>query len=71
MVGVVVGYLFLCHLMPGIWYYRPLPYAHIIDMARFITGDEVSEVAGAIEETFIKERDIIGGGETPPDKDNS
>lgn len=30
--------------------------AHIIDMARFITGDEVTEVVGAIEETFIKQR---------------
>jgi predicted dehydrogenase len=39
--------------------------AHIIDMARFITGDEISEVTGAIEETFIKERDLIetSGGE--------
>jgi len=39
--------------------------AHIIDMARFITGDEVVEVTGAIEETFIKQRDIVEetGGE--------
>jgi predicted dehydrogenase len=39
--------------------------AHIIDMARFITGDEIIEVTGAIEETFIKEREIIetAGGE--------
>ena len=35
--------------------------AHIIDMARFITGDEITEVVGAIEKTFIKERDIIEG----------
>jgi len=33
--------------------------AHIIDMARFITGDEISEVVGAIEETFIKQRDLL------------
>jgi predicted dehydrogenase len=33
--------------------------AHIIDMARFITGDEISEVVGAIAETFIKERAIV------------
>jgi predicted dehydrogenase len=33
--------------------------AHIIDMARFITGDEVSEIVGAIEETFVKERDLV------------
>lgn len=36
--------------------------AHIIDMARFITGDEITEVAGAIAETFIKERDIASQG---------
>jgi predicted dehydrogenase len=32
--------------------------AHIVDMARFITGDEVVEVSGAIEQTFIKHRAI-------------
>ncbi|MBI1368352.1 MAG: gfo/Idh/MocA family oxidoreductase [Planctomycetes bacterium] len=32
--------------------------AHIIDAARFITGEEVTEVCGAIEKTFIKERVI-------------
>jgi predicted dehydrogenase len=36
--------------------------AHIIDMARFITGDEITEVSGAIAETFIKERDIPSEG---------
>lgn len=33
--------------------------AHIIDMARFITGDEVTEVVGSIEETFVKERAVV------------
>src|SRR6476659_8417367 len=32
--------------------------AHIIDMARFITGDEFEEITGAITETFVKEREI-------------
>ncbi|HEX4794907.1 MAG TPA: Gfo/Idh/MocA family oxidoreductase [Humisphaera sp.] len=36
--------------------------AHIIDMARFITGDEISEVSGAIAETFIKQRKIVESG---------
>lgn len=31
--------------------------AHIIDMARFITGDEVREICGATE-TFVKERPL-------------
>ncbi len=30
--------------------------AHIVDMARFITGEEIVEVSGSIVETFIKER---------------
>ena len=34
--------------------------AHIIDMARFITADEIAEVSGAVKETFIKERRIVG-----------
>jgi predicted dehydrogenase len=39
--------------------------AHIIDMARFITADEIVEITGAIEETFIKQRDVVdsAGGE--------
>src|SRR5687768_11943318 len=36
--------------------------AHIVDMARFITGDEITEVVGSIAETFIKERDIPSSG---------
>jgi predicted dehydrogenase len=36
--------------------------AHIIDMARFITGDEITEVVGSIAETFIKERAIVEEG---------
>ncbi|MGD8450458.1 MAG: Gfo/Idh/MocA family oxidoreductase [Phycisphaerae bacterium] len=32
--------------------------AHIIDMARFITGHEIVEVTGAIAETFVHERPL-------------
>jgi predicted dehydrogenase len=34
--------------------------AHIIDMCRFITGEELTEINGAVQETFIKEREIPG-----------
>lgn len=33
--------------------------AHIIDAARFVTGDEITEITGAMLETFIKERAIV------------
>lgn len=36
--------------------------AHSIDTARFITGDEISEINGAILKTFIKERVVLSGG---------
>ena len=35
--------------------------AHVIDMARFITGEAITEVTGAIEETFIKQRPMPDG----------
>ncbi|MBN2295575.1 MAG: Gfo/Idh/MocA family oxidoreductase, partial [Pirellulales bacterium] len=35
--------------------------AHIIDMTRFVTGEEITEVAGAISETFIKRRKLLAG----------
>lgn len=38
--------------------------AHIIDMARFISGEELTEIVGAISETFIKEREIPAQGST-------
>lgn len=36
--------------------------AHIIDMSRFITGEEFSEISGCITETFVKEREIPAQG---------
>jgi predicted dehydrogenase len=40
--------------------------AHIIDAVRFVTGEEITVVEGAIEQTFIPERSVLGedaGGE--------
>jgi predicted dehydrogenase len=35
--------------------------AHIVDMTRFVTGEEITEICGAIAETFIKERTVMDG----------
>jgi len=35
--------------------------AHIIDMVRFVTGEEIVAVEGAIEHTFVTERTVIAG----------
>ncbi|HJO26693.1 MAG: dehydrogenase [Planctomycetes bacterium] len=34
--------------------------AHIVDMARFVTGQELVEVGGALSRTFVKERRVPG-----------
>jgi predicted dehydrogenase len=36
--------------------------AHIIDAVRFVTGEEITVVEGAIEETFIGEREVLSEG---------
>ncbi len=38
--------------------------AHIVDMPRFVTGQEITEIAGAIAETFIKQRKLMSGTAT-------
>ena len=35
--------------------------AHIVDMARFVTGDELTEVHGAVARTFVKQRARLDG----------
>jgi len=35
--------------------------AHIVDITRFVTGQEITEIDGAIVETFIKERTLPAG----------
>ncbi len=40
--------------------------AHIIDLARFVTGLEFQEIVGAIEETFVKEREVIEPAASSP-----
>jgi predicted dehydrogenase len=36
--------------------------AHVIDLVRFVTGEEIVSIEGAIEHTFIEERALIEGG---------
>ena len=35
--------------------------AHIVDMTRFVTGQEITQICGAIAETFIKKRQKVSG----------
>ena len=35
--------------------------AHIVDMTRFVTGQEITDICGAMTETFIKQRQLMTG----------
>lgn len=35
--------------------------AHLVDMTRFVTGEQITEVSGAVAETFIKRRRLMTG----------
>jgi len=35
--------------------------AHIVDMTRFVTGQEITEICGAVAETFIRRRNLMTG----------
>lgn len=36
--------------------------AHVLDMAMFVTGQRITEICGAMAETFVKERNVQTGG---------
>jgi predicted dehydrogenase len=38
--------------------------AHIVDLARFVTGDEITEVSGALEQRFVPRRRLPGKART-------
>ncbi len=37
---------------------------HVVDMARFVTGDEIAEVSGAVRQRFIEQR-VVPGSASP------
>jgi predicted dehydrogenase len=45
--------------------------AHIVDMARFLTDDEIDVVHGATSRTFVKQRKVPGGGKARSDVDDA
>ena len=46
--------------------------AHLVDMARFLVGEEIVEVAGSVSRTFVTERlDAVSGERKPSDVDDA
>ncbi len=45
--------------------------AHSIDLARFLVGEDITQVAGALQQTFVGERDGANGERVPSDVDDA
>lgn len=54
---LVITYMFIAHLLPGIWYYRPLPYNQVIDILYLMNGGgiygQLTGISASIVAAFL------------------
>lgn len=53
LVCVVIGYMFVGDLLPGVWYYRDLPYSQIIDILYLMNGGGLYGQLTGISATIV------------------
>ncbi|MCF1505498.1 TRAP transporter fused permease subunit [Afifella sp. H1R] len=51
--GLVILYMFICDLLPGVWYYRDLPYNQIIDVLYLMNGSGLYGQLTGISATIV------------------
>ncbi len=51
--GAVIGYMMICHLLPGVWYYRNLPYPQIVDILYLMNGSGLYGQLTGISATIV------------------
>jgi len=60
LVCVVIGYMFIGDLLPGVWYYRDLPYSQIIDILYLMNGGGLYGQLTGISATIVAAFLIFG-----------
>ncbi|MGA0541887.1 TRAP transporter permease [Neotabrizicola sp. VNH66] len=57
LVCVVILYMFVCNLLPGVWYYRDLPYTQVVDILYLMNGSglygQLTGISATIVATFL------------------
>lgn len=57
LVGIVILYMFVCDLLPGVWYYRDLPYMQVVDIIYLMNGSglygQLTGISATIVATFL------------------
>jgi len=51
--GLVILYMFICHLLPGVWYYRDLPYNQVADILYLMNGSGLYGQLTGISATIV------------------
>ncbi|TWI31475.1 TRAP transporter permease [Paracoccus sulfuroxidans] len=60
LVSLVILYMFICDLLPGIWYYRDLPYTQVIDILYLMNGSGLYGTLTGISATIVATFLIFG-----------
>lgn len=60
LVLVVIGYMAICHLLPGAWYYRELSYAHITEINFLSVGSGLYGSLTVMSATIVASFLIFG-----------
>jgi TRAP transporter 4TM/12TM fusion protein len=50
---LVILYMFICHLLPGVWYYRDLPYNQVADILYLMNGSGLYGQLTGISATIV------------------
>jgi TRAP transporter 4TM/12TM fusion protein len=58
--AVVILYLFVCEMLPGVWYYRNLPYEQVIDILYMMDGSGLYGQLTGISATIVAAFLIFG-----------
>ncbi|MBB4302810.1 TRAP transporter 4TM/12TM fusion protein [Rhodobium orientis] len=60
LVGIVIAYMFVCDLLPGIWYYRDLPFAQVVDITYLMNGSGLYGQLTGISATVVASFLVFG-----------
>lgn len=51
--GIVITYMFVCEMLPSLWYYRNLPYSQVVDILYLMNGSGLYGQLTGISATIV------------------
>ena len=51
--SLVIAYMFVCEMLPGVWYYRNLPYGQVVDILYLMNGSGLYGQLTGISATIV------------------